>query len=186
MIRLIALAALLLFAAPAHALRCKGRVIDDGDHAFQVRERCGEPYWVETWSDFVIAGEDGPVEQRVEVRTEAWYYNFGSDKLLRRLVFRDDRLVREDSLGYGYARLGTHCELDTLPANATTGEVVARCGMPTDNTRRYGDVTERDAWGNAVRRAVRIEEWIYARDSRRPHLLRFVDGSLRGVERLDR
>jgi hypothetical protein len=177
---------LLAAAGPAQALRCSGRIVSDGDHAFQVRQRCGEPYWIEDYSEVLIAGEDGPLEQRIERRIEAWYYNFGSDKLLRRLVFRDQRLVREDTLGYGYARLGAACDLDTLPAAATTGEVVARCGLPEDRDVRYGDVTGRDGSDHAIRRAVRVEEWIYARDARRPYLLRFVDGALEWVDRLER
>jgi hypothetical protein len=180
--------ALLWVSGDALALRCDGRVVDRGDHAIQVRERCGEPYWVDGYSEFLIAGEDGPLEQRIERTVEAWYYNFGPSKLLRKLVFVDDRLVREETLGYGYATIGTDCRLDTLPAGTPSGVIVARCGSPASRRERYGDVTRRDdASGIARRRVVRQEDWVYdVGRSRDLRLLRILDGRLQGIERLDR
>jgi hypothetical protein len=40
---------LLMACTSAHALRCGNRVVDEGDRDFQVRERCGEPFWTESW-----------------------------------------------------------------------------------------------------------------------------------------
>lgn len=178
---------LLLASGSAHALRCDGRLVERGDHAIQVRERCGEPYWTDGYSEFLIAGENGPLEQRIERSVEAWYYNFGPNRLLRRLLFIDDRLVGEESLGYGYSTLGRDCRLDALPSGTPAGVVVARCGAPASRNQRYADLTRRDAGGFARRRVVRHEEWVYdfGRD-RDLRLLRILDGRLQGIERLDR
>jgi hypothetical protein len=179
--------ALLLASGGAHALRCDGRLVGRGDHAIQVRERCGEPYWTDGYSEFLIAGEGGPLEQRTERTIEAWYYNFGANRLLRKLVFIDDRLVREETLGYGYATLGSDCRLDALPIGTPAGVIVARCGLPASRSQRYGDLTRRDEHGIARRRVVRREEWVYdiGRD-RDLRLLRILDGRLQGIERLNR
>jgi hypothetical protein len=185
--RLALLLLLLATVGDAVALRCNGRVVDRGDHVLQVRERCGEPYWTDGYSEFLIAGENGPLEQRIERTVEAWYYNFGPNRLLRKLVFVDDRLVGEESLGYGVAEIGSDCRPDALPAGTPAGVLVARCGAPLSRTQRYGDITRRDARGIARRRVVRHEEWVYdlGRD-RDLRLLRILDGRLQGIERLSR
>jgi hypothetical protein len=185
--RLLLLLLALACSDTAFALRCEGRVVSPGDHAFQVRERCGQPFWTERYVEVLIAGERGPLERRVEREIEAWYYNFGPNQLMRRLSFVDRRLVREDSLGYGYRRLGEHCDLDALLPGMSDGEIVARCGEPASRERRYADRTVRDEFGNARLRVIRHEEWIYVPEgARAARLLTLSDGSLIQVERLRR
>lgn len=181
----IALAALLA-PRPAAALRCDDRVVTTGDHAFEVRARCGEPYWVEDFSRMLVAGEDSALERRVEQRLEAWYYNFGPNQLMRRLVFQDNRLVREETLSYGYRALGRDCDFGALMRGTSTGEVVARCGLPQDRDSRYAELVVRDRAGLAQRRLVRLDEWLYPAGQRDPYLLRFNDGVLETIERIDR
>lgn len=183
------LAALLLLgaAADAQALRCDGRVVAVGDHAIQVRERCGEPFWIDAYTEVLVEGEYGPLERRVERPVEAWYYNFGPNRLLRRLLLVDDRLQREDSLGYGVAAIGADCRIDALPAGTSAGVLVARCGVPASRRDRWREVIHRDGAGTARRRFVRDEDWIYDLGANRDRrLLRLVDGVLQAVERLER
>lgn len=168
----------------AEALRCNGRVVSEGDHRFEVEERCGEPYWVERYSEYIVVGEFAPVQQTVERRIEAMYYNFGPNQLMRRLVFVDNRLQREQTLGYGYRALGRDCDLDALVPGLSTGEVVARCGLPAADDQRYFERVIRDGAGNARERVIRQDEWMYRKPQRAPRLLTFVDGHLETVERL--
>jgi hypothetical protein len=178
---------LLLIAAPAQALRCNGRLVDPGDHAVQVIEHCGQPYWIDRYSEWLISGERGPLEQRAERIVEVWFYNFGSNRLIQRLVFRDDRLLHEQSLGYGFTGNSRKCKLDMLPRGISNGEVIARCGPPQSRRERYADQTERDGQGNARVRVLRQEEWIYDPGSSRDYrLLIMVDGFLTETQRLDR
>ncbi|HVF36063.1 MAG TPA: DUF2845 domain-containing protein [Candidatus Saccharimonadia bacterium] len=171
-------------AGDALALRCNGRIVSIGDHRFEGEERCGEPYWVERYSEYQVIGEFAPVQRTVEHRIEAWYYNFGTSSLMRRLVFIDNRLYREDTLGYGYAALGTDCNLDALVPGISTGEVVARCGTPAADDTRYVEQVVRDGAGNARERIIRQDEWMYRKSSRAPRLLTFSDGRLASIERL--
>jgi Protein of unknown function (DUF2845) len=186
-LRLLALLAALLATAPAQALRCNGRLVDTGDHAVQVERRCGEPYWIETYSEWLVVGENRALERRIERQLEAWYYNFGPDRLLHRLLFVDGRLVRDDTLGYGVSEIGARCNYDSLDRGLSIGEVVARCGLPASQNRRYGLVTLRDDSGLAREREARRDEWIYDPGSgRRLQLIVFVDGRVSERELLDR
>jgi len=186
MTRILAALLLSVVASPAFALRCDGRVVSTGDHALTVIDRCGEPYWIDRYSTQVVTGEFSAVERSFDVDTEAWYYNFGPNRLLHRLVFRDNRLLREDTLGYGYSRLGRDCDLDTIAPGTTNGEIVARCGQPTSSDSRYAEIVQRDGAGNAQRRLVRREEWLFREGRRDPHLFIIVDGVVSQVERLPR
>jgi len=172
-------------AAPAHALRCNGRLVHAGDHVLQAREHCGEPYWIDRHSEWLILGEGAALERRIERKVEVWFYNFGSNRFMQRLVFRDDRLVAEEQLGYGYSGKSRSCDVDSLPAGISNGEIVARCGAPYSSSDNYADVLVRDGAGNAELRVQRIEEWVYERQGRDPILLRLVDGRLAETERID-
>ena len=97
-------------AAPAHAdgMRCGGRLIRDGDARAEVRTFCGEPADVQTRtilrrpvynvSGRIVYYGDG----LVEIPVETWTYNFGPNKLMRRVRFIDGIVDDVETLGYGY------------------------------------------------------------------------------------
>ena len=59
------------WAGDASALRCHGRVVSEGDHRFEVEERCGEPYWVETYSEYIVVGEFAPRPEKKAWRSSS-------------------------------------------------------------------------------------------------------------------
>ena len=184
---LIVLSLTFVWVGEAHALRCGNRIVDRGDYDFQVRERCGEPYWTQTYSELIVSGMEGPLERRTERIYDEWYYNFGPRNLVQRMVFLDGRLIKIESAGYGERRVGGDCSDIALRRGATTGEVVLRCGEPASRTSRYEDVVFRDGRGNARVRPVRREEWIYTFGrSRFVRMAIFLDGRLDRVERISR
>jgi hypothetical protein len=97
-------------AAPAHAdgMRCGSRLIRDGDARAEVRAFCGEPADVQTRSilrrpTYTVGGRifysgDG----LIEIPVETWTYNFGPNKLMRRVKFIDGVVDDVETLGYGY------------------------------------------------------------------------------------
>lgn len=97
-------------ALPAHAdgLRCGGRLLRDGDTRAEVRAFCGEPADVQTRTilrrpHYTVGGRivyfgDG----LVEIPVETWTFNFGPNKLMRRVRFVDGILESVETLGYGY------------------------------------------------------------------------------------
>lgn len=178
---------LLLLASPVWALRCNGRIVDSGDHAIKVREHCGEPFYIDRYSEWQVLGEPASLQRRIEQTVEVWFYNFGSNRFMQRLVFVDDRLRADKALGYGFNRPSKGCNVDQLPMGLSNGEVVARCGRPSSQSERYQDEISRDGQGVSRLRVRRQEDWLYAaavsKDSR---LLVFLDGQLIDTQRLDR
>lgn len=177
----------LLASAPVAAMRCGNRLVSDGAQDFQVRERCGDPFWSDRWTDVVVLGRDGPLESQREVQYDAWYYNFGPRQLMRRLLFRDGVLAREDTLGYGVDRIGENCEPNRLLDGLSAGELVALCGEPASRRSRNDALVRRPAPGVERWREQRREDWIYDfGDRRRVRLVRLVDGRVDTVESLTR
>lgn len=109
---------LLLAAEPAHAFRCKGKIVKDGMHKQQVLAVCGKPtaqrilgYTVRSinygWRQVYAGGFErrrspGYAQLSEEVIVTEYVYNFGPRKLMRRLVFEGSVLVRIETIGYGY------------------------------------------------------------------------------------
>lgn len=108
----------MLAAGPAHAFRCKSKIVRDGMHEQQVLAICGEPttrrtlgYAVRSlnygWREVRAGGFDqhrfpGYAQLSEEVIVTEYVYNFGPRKLMRRLVFEGGVLVRIETIGYGY------------------------------------------------------------------------------------
>ncbi|HSX62380.1 MAG TPA: DUF2845 domain-containing protein [Tahibacter sp.] len=169
--------------APAHALRCGTRVVDDGDRDFAVRERCGEPFYVDQFTSVSVRGADGPLETQIEDVYDVWYYNFGPRRLMVRLLFLNGRLQREETLGYGVTTIGDSCNLDTLPAGTSAGEIVAYCGEPAARRNQRRATVRRDGIGNERYTPVRAEEWTYdLGGSRLLRVLTLQNGRLIGVD----
>jgi hypothetical protein len=105
---LAAIATILLAGAPAYAFRCGDKLVDEGDTRTEVRSKCGEPVEIIRKSilrALVYWWHGRPIRigtELVEVPVEIWLYNFGPDKLMRRLRFEDGELVDIETLGYGY------------------------------------------------------------------------------------
>lgn len=103
-------------ASSAFALRCGSRVINEGDGSSRVSRYCGEPENIRVRSIFRTRGISG--DQRlantagtyngvydqvsVEIELEEWEYNFGPNKLSKRITFEDGVVVKIKSIGYGY------------------------------------------------------------------------------------
>ncbi len=155
---------LLIFLAassPALALRCGTQLVGPGDQDFQVRSRCGEPIWVERSSELEVLGGYGPYERQRETSVDAWTYNFGPRMLMRRLVFRNGVMSREDTLGYGVNRIGDDCNAQASYDGFSVGELVAHCGQPVSRRRSDDGIVRRPAPGIAFYGIEQREQLIY-------------------------
>jgi hypothetical protein len=185
--RLLAVIGLLLVvAAPAaHALRCGNRLVTNGDFEFQVRNRCGSPYWIEDHYQTLVAGDDR-VEVVQPVEYSAWYFNFGANRLLVRLLFRDGRLVREDTLNRGVAELGSACSPARLSEGISSGELVAYCGEPSSRNVQP-TLLSRRIGANLYRQSDSYrEDWIYDFGGDFVYLLHLARGQVESVEQVAR
>jgi hypothetical protein len=179
---------ILLLASPcAFAMRCGDRVIGNNAQDFQVRERCGEPFWTDTYTNVELIGTHSPIEQQRSVQYDIWYYNFGPSQLMRRLVFRDGLLQREETLGYGVDAIGSDCNPNRLLNGLSAGELFARCGAPASRRSETDTIVRRPAPGVEQWRDQRREDWVY--DFGENRLLRIVhmtDGRVNGADLVQR
>lgn len=178
----------LLLAAPdAPAMRCGNRIVSQGAQDFQVRDRCGDPFWTDRYTDVEVIGAYGPLERQSSVQFDVWYYNFGRHQLMRRLLFRDGVLLREETLGYGVDEIGDDCDPDRMPDGLSVGELVARCGEPASRRSQYDAIVRRPIPGVEQWRDQRREQWVYDfGDSRFVSIVTLSDGHVSGVERVQR
>lgn len=96
----------LAFDATAHALSCQQRVVNRGDTAAEVLILCGEPLQRVTRLEQrsqAVTGAAGAVVSVITRTTQVdvWVYDFGRNRLMRELTFRDGQLANIRSLGYG-------------------------------------------------------------------------------------
>jgi len=178
---------ILLAAAPAaHALRCGTRLVGNGDYDIQVRDRCGEPYWIEDHYQYVVAGSGSPVEIVQQVVYTAWFYNFGSNRLLVRLLFRDGRLVHEETLTRGVDEIGDSCGETKMTTGISSGELVAYCGLPL--SRNAQPILQTWPAGPGVYRQVENyrEDWIYDLGGNFLRVLHLLNGRVDSVELIPR
>jgi len=100
----------LLSACPAFAsMQCGNKIINEGSTRSEVAAKCGEPDEVVNQRSVfrrpVIWSNGRPFyvgESFVEIPVESWVYNFGPNKLMRRVRFEDGVVVEIETLGYGY------------------------------------------------------------------------------------
>ncbi|MEP7043880.1 MAG: DUF2845 domain-containing protein [Dokdonella sp.] len=175
---------ILLFVAPsAHALRCGNRIVDKGAQDFQVRDRCGEPFWIDRYTNVDVIGAYGPLEQQRSVQFDVWYYNFGPRQLMRQMIFRDGVLLREETLGYGVDEIGSDCNPNRDYAGLSVGELYARCGEPASRRSETDTIVRRPAPGLERWRDQRREDWVYDfGDNRFLRIVRLVDGRVNGTD----
>lgn len=147
----------------AWALRCGGHIVKQGETVAQVHDECGAPFF----KDYYVApsgvGVDTPVEPGVAVTTEAWYYNFGPQRLMVRLEFSGGVLAREETLGYGFAGRGGPCDFIGVTTGMSVADLIARCGFPAQRARNNLAIaayagSRAPAWG---------ETWFYPGDGSR-------------------
>ena len=155
---LAALAGLVVCTPAIAGFRCGSSLVDIGDWPVEVEEHCGEPDYVATYPSTTIAGI-GVVEE-----VEHWYYNLGPRQFIRRLEFRNGKLQREDTLGYGFAGDSPGpCTPSAIGVGTSEFEVVSRCGEPLSSRVEWstlpgpGGIPD----ATAVQGVVPVQEWLY-------------------------
>lgn len=99
-------------AEPIPRARCDQLGFRIGDSSFDLVARCGEPavrdVKVVTRTVSTPDGAGGLVATTLTTTVELWTYDLGPQVLIRRLTLDDGKVVRVDTGGYGYSRLGAH------------------------------------------------------------------------------
>jgi uncharacterized protein DUF2845 len=104
-----AIALVVSWDASAQAMECGNRLITQGDSLAKVASLCGNPTQVDHTS-IVRQASGGWVNgqwiasagTQIEIPVEVWLYNLGPDRLMRQIRFEDGRVVKIETLDYGY------------------------------------------------------------------------------------
>ncbi len=139
------------------ALRCGSALVSDDAWPIEVEERCGPPDYVAEYPSATIPGL-GVVQTEMH-----WYYNPGPQRFIQRLTFRNGRLARVESLGYGFhpPRSG-RCSLNTLRHVQNEYELIARCGEPASKRIEWQLPRPLGRYENwQVLQPVLIQQWLY-------------------------
>jgi hypothetical protein len=143
-----------------------------------VLRKCGEPDFVDRRFESLLFAYPFGIE------VQDWYYEFGPNRLVRMLRFRNDRLVSvktgDYSLGYGHRG---YCDPQQIEPGLSKFELLLHCGKPDSRyshtefrSQRIGDVFTQPV-------SVQVEEWIYSFGSNQ--FIRYVtliDGKVAEVE----
>ena len=106
---LVACALLAANEASADTLRCGATLISEGDSIEKVRQHCGEPVstsrtWITRRPRFEHGGQEIPFEGSEEVPVDLWTYDFGPNRLMRRIRFVAGKVESIETLGHGNPR----------------------------------------------------------------------------------
>jgi len=162
---------------------CSGRIIEAGIPQADVLAACGPPAWrdqrTDSWIDEIR--RDGTV--LVSVYTEEWIFDFGADRLLYFVYFRDGKVAAIRTGGYG-GRSGDCNDGNNLAIGDSKLEVFQKCGAPS----RVGTGQEADKAdsrpGVAYQRLLDNDSWVYDFGPNRfVRLLTFSNGRLKNIER---
>lgn len=163
---LLVAACLFLRSLPSPALdtlRCGSRLVSIDMTAAEVLAVCGDPSYRDVWAQ---PGGYGPGYLG---NVEEWTYNLGPGQLLRVLRFRQGRLLRIDTEGYGfYDGARGDCAQGGITRGMSKYRLLALCGEPATKVAdivqapvdRYERVYDpRYSYRN--REVVYREEWVY-------------------------
>lgn len=165
-------------------LRCGTSLVGDGAWPLEVEKTCGRPDYVSEYPTATMPGL-GVVQTE-----EHWYYNPGPQQFIKRLVFRNGKLVRVDSLGYGFhVARSPSCSTSTLRHAKTEYELIARCGEPASKRVEWqipSKQKNREHWETT--QPVLVQEWLYEFSSNQfRQVVTLRDGQVTDIEsRADR
>ena len=96
-------------SAAADTLRCGSKVISEGDTIEKVEQYCGKPVerkrtWMTRQPRFEYGGREVPFPGSEEVPVDLWTYDFGANKLMRRIRFVAGKVDSIETLGHGTNR----------------------------------------------------------------------------------
>ncbi|MGH8306700.1 MAG: DUF2845 domain-containing protein [Gammaproteobacteria bacterium] len=168
---------LMLAASPAFAWRCSHGLVDIGDSAASVRQRCGQPDFIYPDTNTSSRGRSGSPDAR-------WYYNSGPSQLLRVLLIHKSVVQAIDTLGYGFNPVLRRCTPQDIRIGMSVYELASRCGKPRSKHVTHSGTGKRGYSGGA---AVRTEMWTY--DFGSQYLLQKVTlaaGQIQSVETASR
>lgn len=91
------------FAVTSDSLRCSEGLVVVGDTASDLVRKCGQPTYTSQRAQNTLNQTNVP-GQYIIITTviDEWTFNFGRDRFQYRILLSNDRILKFESLGYGY------------------------------------------------------------------------------------
>lgn len=183
-IHLVALLCAVFAAAPALGLdmqRCKGRVLRVGDWATQAEALCGSAFYVDRWQEILYADLDPRRSLRQRIDWSEAYFDLGEGQQVFRVRSRQGRIVAIDTLGRrGGPALSGDCSLAALKRRQPVGEVVHRCGLPSQRIDLGAAIVDnREPVVEA--HDLRHQQWLYPATAGQTLVVEVREGRLLGA-----
>ena len=89
------------YAVQSDSLFCDG-IVSVGATAGDVLRKCGQPAYATQREERIVEGSDGRDRVIITAIIDDWTFNFGPDRFQYRLILKNGRVVRIESLDYGY------------------------------------------------------------------------------------
>lgn len=164
----------------AYAFRCGGALVTEGESKISVRNKCGEPDWIDRWFEEIVEHPDSDLEHRTARTRERWIYNPGPTQFLHILTFRGSKVSEIETGGRGFTVAPgiQRCDFNTFSLKTTAAEVAARCGEPVLKEHHFETVTRKTSGGRREI-SVTVDEWTFnLGPTRFMRVLTFHNGSL--------
>ena len=105
----ICIALVLPCLAQADSMRCGSKLISDGDPQEKVLQYCGEPTdqsrtYIVRKPRFEVGGQEYSFDGEEEVPVDLWTYDFGPNKLMRRVRMVAGKVESIETLEHGTNR----------------------------------------------------------------------------------
>lgn len=182
--RLFAALVLAVLCVPAFALdmqRCKGRVLRIGDWATQAEAMCGSPFYVDRWQEVRYVELDARRSLRQRIDWSEAYFDRGVGRHVFVVRSRQGRIVAIDALGRrgGPAEPGD-CSLAALKRSQPAGEIVHRCGLPSQRID-LGTAVVDNREPVAETQDLRHQQWLYPATAGQTLIVEVREGRLLGA-----
>jgi len=80
---------------------CDDRIISTGDTKGEVLAKCGEPFYRTSHDEELREQLDGNRSRKIVVTVDEWTYNFGPQRFMRIITFRNSRVIDVRTGSYG-------------------------------------------------------------------------------------
>ncbi|HRD73547.1 MAG: DUF2845 domain-containing protein [Dechloromonas sp.] len=161
--------------------RCQGRVLKVGDWESQAEALCGAPYYVDEWTELSYREIDAQRSLRQAITWSDRYFDPGAGRILFRVRSRQGQIVAIDDLGRrGGPRRAGDCSLTALQKSQSVGEIVHRCGLPSQRLDLGQAIVDRDGLASQTQ-DLRHEQWLYPGPNGETLVIEVREGHLRGA-----
>jgi hypothetical protein len=146
----------------ALALTCPDGIVSLGDTIAQVHIKCGDPtIWDQRIEETNHRDDEGQWYHSSKTIDE-WTYDFGSNRLIQTLIFKNGDLIKVTTGGYG--RGATNSARDRpgiISVGDSKSKVILKWGQPTYLEQRQEERSSYGSKGAGLQKTVTIERLTY-------------------------